>query len=433
MFSLRWPAALLAVALGAVPASFAAAPATDSPPTAAEARQAIERSLPFLERGGKAWMYGLGECTACHHTVFVWSFNEVKARGFRVDEKELEKWNARAVRYASSGAWVGTPTGDPGPGLLGWTWRSQQQLEAEKAPASVVDAMRGVLPRMFTGREEFLAEVKKAVPAEELDRHQDKILSMAKGTSGNSVDHNDLVLLLLGRQRGRAEDRQTWEKAAQLISRAQKQDGSWHPLPQFTGLNRPALEGKQVSTMWAVLALNSLDPLPEAVARSRDRAVAWLKDAQPGVSTESLFLTMLLARQLGQKDRAEELLKTLLQEQKADGGWSWRRKHTESDALTTGQTLYALSIVGGNNESIQKAWRFLLSTQVAEGQTAVPQEDKPRPYWGRLVQPADGSWLTPSAAANDKPRGEVLENIFNYWGTCWAVIGLARTLPDVPK
>jgi hypothetical protein len=185
--------------------------------------------------------------------------------------------------------------------------------------------------------------------------------------------------------------------------------------------------------MWAVLALSSLDPLPEAVAKSRDRAVAWLKDAQPGVSTESLFLNMLLARQLGQKDRAEELLATLLKEQKADGGWSWRRKNTESDALTTGQALYALSIVGGNGESIRKAWRCLLSTQVIEGQTAVPQEDKPRPYWGRLVQRSDGSWLTPGAVANERPRGPLLENIFNYWGTCWAVIGMARTLPEATK
>lgn len=127
------------------------------------------------------------------------------------------------------------------------------------------------------------------------------------------------------------------------------------------------------------------------------------------------------------------LLKTLLKEQKADGGWSWRRNHAESDALTTGQCLYALSIVGGNDESIRKAWRFLLATQITQGQTPVPKDDKVRPYWHRLVQPADNSWLTPSDAGNDKPGGELVEDIFNYWGTCWAVIGLARTLPDAPK
>ena len=75
--------------------------------------------------------------------------------------------------------------------------------------------------------------------------------------------------------------------------------------------------------------------------------MTWLKEARPGVSTESLFLNLLLARQLGQQDRAHDLLEILLKEQKPDGGWSWRRNHDRSDPMTTGQVLWALSIVRG--------------------------------------------------------------------------------------
>jgi hypothetical protein len=52
---------------------------------------------------------------------------------------------------------------------------------------------------------------------------------------------------------------------------------------------------------------------------------------------------------------------------------------------------------------VRRAWDFLLRTQEN-----------------------DGSWQTPQEAVNTRRRGL---NVYTYWGTAWATIGLLRTLP----
>jgi hypothetical protein len=74
-----------------------------------------------------------------------------------------------------------------------------------------------------------------------------------------------------------------------------------------------------------------------------------------------------------------------------------------SDSYATGQSLYALGLAGrtGSDAAVQKSWQYLLATQKA-----------------------DGSW----PGVSKKPG--VKENpIILYWGSAWATIGLARTLP----
>ena len=97
--------------------------------------------------------------------------------------------------------------------------------------------------------------------------------------------------------------------------------------------------------------------------------------------------------------RLNSLRTKLIGHQNADGGWGWLLEG-DSDALATGQALYALSYMEPaiRREAVQRAREFLEKTQ----------------------QP-DGSWQVPSTLAdqNDKPI-----EVSNDWGTAWAVIGL---------
>jgi hypothetical protein len=112
-------------------------------------------------------------------------------------------------------------------------------------------------------------------------------------------------------------------------------------------------------------------------------------------------------RQLGDPRTAQGFLDRLLREQHADGGWGWLAKDP-SNALSTGETLYALAAAGlGNSHpAVRRGISYLLNTQKV-----------------------DGTWTTPSRLISDKGGGKI-EYIYKYWGTAWATIGLARTLPD---
>jgi squalene-hopene/tetraprenyl-beta-curcumene cyclase len=198
-----------------------------------------------------------------------------------------------------------------------------------------------------------------------------------------------------------AKDRQKLVK--ELMNRQDK-NGSW-PMTASQPPDPPMLESNESLTLLALLVLASEPPasFPKELASSRKRALAWLKDAPAQDSNQSLVFQILLKRKLDQKDEAQVLVKQLLSRQdKEDGGWS-QTANRPSDALATGQALYALSMVGmtGKDPEIQRAWGFLLSRQQK-----------------------DGSWsITPR---NEKRKGFVI----SPFGTGWATLGLLRTLPN---
>ena len=56
-------------------------------------RDAVSRSLPFLEKEGVAWMKDHG-CMSCHHVPFLlWSHRSAQAQGFTVDSQKLAEWD----------------------------------------------------------------------------------------------------------------------------------------------------------------------------------------------------------------------------------------------------------------------------------------------------------------------------------------------------
>src|SRR5215467_14784267 len=74
----------------------------DNGPKAAEVRKAVERSLPFLEEKGVAWIKERG-CVTCHQTAFlIWTHNEAARRGFPVDRRKVNEWTSWALLQALS-------------------------------------------------------------------------------------------------------------------------------------------------------------------------------------------------------------------------------------------------------------------------------------------------------------------------------------------
>jgi squalene-hopene/tetraprenyl-beta-curcumene cyclase len=116
---------------------------------------------------------------------------------------------------------------------------------------------------------------------------------------------------------------------------------------------------------------------------------------------------LLLERGSGNAAAADRCREAILKSQHDDGGWGWLLAD-ESDAFGTGVALYALARNGLSSEhpAIGRARQFLIESQQAAG-----------------------SW---SVKGTKKAKAKQIEPTATYWGTCWAVIGLAETLP-MPK
>src|SRR5262249_34960021 len=61
-------------------------------PPSQNARARVERSLPYVEKVGTAWMQER-KCNSCHNVTFLlWTHNEAAARGFHIDRTRLTRW-----------------------------------------------------------------------------------------------------------------------------------------------------------------------------------------------------------------------------------------------------------------------------------------------------------------------------------------------------
>jgi squalene-hopene/tetraprenyl-beta-curcumene cyclase len=199
----------------------------------------------------------------------------------------------------------------------------------------------------------------------------------------------------------KAADARMNEFAAMLIAR-QSRDGSWSPGGQTPEQKRAVPEGKEAVTMWAILALDRVlgSRADDAIRRGRES----LKFAGAKRSAEWASLRLQVALTFGETTAAAEQLARILDSQNADGGWGWILGQ-ESDAIATGQTLYTLSLVPSAKirPAIDRARRFLIRTQCA-----------------------DGAWQVKGTLAQHQT---VVMPTSMFWGTTWAIIGLARTEP----
>ncbi len=312
----------------------------------ASARLVVAKSLPYLAAEGDLWIKER-KCASCHHTgLLIWSHRLAASRGIEVDHQRLDDWS---------------------------TWMLEHELE----PRDDLDGKPRPGP-VAVGDLEGVAQL------------------VLGGTFAEAVSRDDAGAL------------NGFVELHDWIVKGQQTEGKWSAGGQLPTQKRPALETDMASTAWAVLAM---DVIPGSDAGARQRALSWLTG--PGAvaaadvkSTEWLALTVLLADRFKRARDVETATQVLLARQNADGGWAWLHGDP-SDALATGQALYALSEIGRTAlryEAIEKARKFLVSTQ----------RD-------------DGSWETKSTKEKSKNKST---DISNFFGTAWATIGLCRSLPE---
>lgn len=185
---------------------------------------------------------------------------------------------------------------------------------------------------------------------------------------------------------------------AQRLAERQQDDGTWRARGQFPSQRRSTEESDLVASHWSLLALRASGP--ETQSEAQRNAADSLVDQPLGETVEWRVTALLTAAESQQ----EHLLSQLLRAQNEDGSWPWRQGEV-GNAYSTGQALYALGLINGEHqESIQRARTYLLNSQKS-----------------------DGTWSLPSALISDD-HSEAHDVIYHYWGTAWAVIGLARSL-----
>ncbi len=202
-----------------------------------------------------------------------------------------------------------------------------------------------------------------------------------------------------------------------LILAGQQPDGSWKPANQFVAQRRAAAEVTENSARLFALAL-AVDETDRARAEeARMKASALMAGEQAG-SVDTLVHRTLYAQRFGKPGEVAELRRQILQAQHADGGWSWVLGEASSDPLATGEVLYALHLSpdASCRAAIARAQAWLLSRQREDGSWSIDlakisKNDRSAPDKARSLQQAT--------------------EIYIYWGTGWATIGLLQGVPPI--
>ena len=187
---------------------------------------------------------------------------------------------------------------------------------------------------------------------------------------------------------------------AMIIEMAGRQtaDGSWTAFG-----HRPPLEYSPISA--TALAVHAIQlyvppglkrPLDERIGRARD----WLASSQPRTNAEHAFRLLGLVWSGAEENLTAEETKTLLVEQRDDGGWA-QLSTLESDAYATGLTLYALHEAGGassEHPAYQRGLEFLLKTQQDDGSWHVKSRAFPfQPYFESGFPHDHDQWISATA------------------------------------
>src|SRR5215475_1952986 len=376
-----------------------------SPVSDAAVREAVSRSLPFLEKEGVAWMKDR-RCMSCHHVPFLlWSHRSAQAQGFTVDAQKLAEWDEWTRKDSLSNRRQ--------------FWLRNYDLgrpEAATLPQAVKDKLKPLVARPFQTEAEYLAELTPLLTEDEMKSHRVTVLKISERT----LDMDDRVggglealgPLLIASQ-GTASvlaQPEFRDGVIDLMSQIQLADGSWTPGVQLTGMLWTLPTANQATTMWTTLALASYDTPDPKRSASIEKALAYVRQQTPNPDNrEWLAMRILFERRFGSDEEVAKLRQQLLDARNGDGAWGWE-KGVPSDALTTGLAIYVLAKVraGDDSSTFRNARKWLLASQQS-----------------------DGSWLTPAknfTRPADPVQMKVRDEIYHYWGTAWAVIGLLETL-----
>lgn len=283
------------------------------PPTPAQVREAVDRSLVYLQEEAVDWIHSR-KCASCHHaTMMIWTVNEAKARGYTVDQAALDevtKWTLEDPLQSKVLLPGPKPGEKPGPGDL------------------------STLPNVYG----LLAAA--AVPADALSEASRASLKRLKAS----------------------------------IQEKQQPDGSWvHGGGRPPMLE--SQEIATLMTLVALTSPGEAGEPPDAA--SRRKASDWLSKNAAGGGLQSRVLRLLVAvRSQADPTSWAGDLASILSQQRPDGGWA-QTPEMGSDAFATGQTLYVLTLAGLKPDSPEadRARAFLVSTQTDDG--AWPMVSRP--------------------------------------------------------
>lgn len=370
---------------------------------------AVTRSLPFLEQGGVNWMDERG-CMSCHHVPYLlWTHRAAQAKGIKIDSQKLAAWddwcrkdsNAHRNLYRLQSYDLG-------------------KVDEARLPSSIKDKLKPLIEQPFQTEAEFVAKLAPLMTEDELKSYQPVVVSTAMRAinapdrSGGGLDV--LGQLLLGSQGTTSElaRPEFLESTIGLMKQSQQPDGSWVPGNQLLSMRRWSVPvAHQTTTMWATLAMASYDVHGLRRSDTVEKAIAYQRQQEPAhENMEWLATRLLFETRFGSVKNATPLRQKLIAAREDDGGWGWE-KDSPSDAYTTGLAIYVLAKVstGDDAEEIEHARKYLVTSQQA-----------------------DGSWLTASkniSNTTDPERLKVRDEIYHYWGTAWAALGLLESLPEV--
>ena len=355
---------------------------------ASAARAAVEKSLPYLEKEGVAWIRQR-DCLSCHQVTFMlWAHHEARAKGIAVDDRKLAEWTDWSLRESTAQRIRVLLTQPLVDGLPG-------EVAPKLAPFVTKPELKGGLKEAA-----FVKELGKMLTAEELKAHQPAVLRRAAREKGDGGGVDTMAQLLLAGVYDGDADREFVAATRAHLAGFQQPDGTWKPNGQLNGMNRAEGEATAITTMWAAIALG---PTSDAAKKAVEHA----RKAPRGKTTEWLVARAILEQTFGEPGAGRDFLQALLDRQKPDGGWG-AVPEAPGDAFATGLALYALG--PGEAAALRRARKFLVETQSKDGSWPVP----PAPWTKQGSKPE---------------RNQRLEPIYGYWGSAWAAIGLARTLP----
>lgn len=293
----------------------------------ADVRAAIAKSLPFIEKGGNAWIEEHG-CVTCHRvSMMTWSMSEAARHGFKLDQEKLDStidWSLTALLKKGEKGEKGE-NGD-GRDLVG------------------------------SGNLEGLAQVLLSNVA------RDKAIGKTKAMGA----------------------------FVKLIVDGQQKDGSWKANGQLPFQKRSARETIDVSTMWLLLALNNVGErgVPaETIAKARKFGSV----SKPGKSTEWYVVRLLLNGQIGNAKWIASATKRLRSHQRDDGGWGWLvGDESDALATGMALYALRVTGTSSSDAAVQRATAFLIKTQLKDGSWAVRSTKEKKKtkiqktaiYWG---------------------------------------------------
>jgi squalene cyclase len=232
---------IIALAFGLLIAACGASSAADAP-TTRQIRDAVQRSIPFIQKKG-VWWIDKKNCVSCHRVNnMIWSLGEARRNGFEVSD-QLDEWVKWATDSSLSknekGTIVGlgnkegvaqlllapgTETADERKELAALLLDGQQadgswppggQLPSQKRPAPETAAVSTMWITLALTRhgdsEESNAAVKKAMQY------------VAKSPAGTSIEWHTTRLLLAVEQK----DHPARDRIVETIRERQQADGGW--------------------------------------------------------------------------------------------------------------------------------------------------------------------------------------------------------------